>query len=171
MVTRDRAQVELTQDGLERPTPPAVLTGQSAPVASKRPVASQEKPYPTQVGETTGQSAPVVGKRSAASQEIPDQTHNGETTGQRAPIAENPLGGVHPQPAMNRLTQTSRNGQLTQLEPLDRPFGPSYFIPGKVKGKPVLCLLDTGFTTNLIGKHVFDCLPDGMMADGTRLLF
>ena len=68
-------------------------------------------------------------------------------------------------------------------QPLDRPFGPSYFIPGKVEGKPVLCLLDTGCTTNLIGKHVFDRLPEGlrkqlvesdttgMMADGTRLPF
>ena len=68
-------------------------------------------------------------------------------------------------------------------QPLDRPFGPSYFIPGKIEGKPVLCLLDTGCTTNLIGKHVFDHLPEGlrsqlvesdthgMMADGTRLPF
>ena len=68
-------------------------------------------------------------------------------------------------------------------QPLDRPFGPSYFIPGKIEGKPVLCLLDTRCTTNLIGKHVFDRLPKGlrgqlvesdthgMMADGTRLSF
>ena len=52
-----------------------------------------------------------------------------------------------------------------------------------MEGKPVLCLLDTGCTTNLISKHVFDRLPEGlrnqlvasdthgMMADGTRLPF
>ena len=68
-------------------------------------------------------------------------------------------------------------------QPLDRPFGPSYFIPGRVEGKPTLCLIDTGCTTNLLGKHVFDRLPErlkeqlvecethGMMADGTRLPF
>ena len=65
----------------------------------------------------------------------------------------------------------------------ERPFGFSYFIPGWVEGKPVLCLLDTGCTTNLVEKHVFDRLPEklkgqlvesnthGMMADGTRLPF
>ena len=68
-------------------------------------------------------------------------------------------------------------------QPLDRPLGLSYFIPGKVEGKPVLCLLDTGCITNLIGKHVFDRLSEGlrkqlvesdthgMKADGTWLPF
>ena len=66
---------------------------------------------------------------------------------------------------------------------LDPPFGLSYFIPGRVEGKPALCLTNTGCTTDLIRKHVFDRLPEklrerlvesytyGMMANGTRLPF
>ena len=65
----------------------------------------------------------------------------------------------------------------------DRPHQASYFIPGRVEGRPVQFLLDTGCTTNLLGKHVFDRLPErvreqkkdylrhGLLADGTRLPF
>ena len=42
----------------------------------------------------------------------------------------------------------------------DRPHQASYFIPGKAEGRAVQVLLDTGCTTNLIGKHVFDRLPE-----------
>ena len=64
-----------------------------------------------------------------------------------------------------------------------RPYGASYFLPGKLAGHPVHFLIDTGCTTNLLGKHVFDRLPPyvrsqmeecdshGVMADGTRLPF
>ena len=65
----------------------------------------------------------------------------------------------------------------------DRPYRASYFIPGKVEGRPAQFLLDTGCTTNLLAKHVFDRLPErirsqrkeyashGLLADGTRLPF
>ena len=65
----------------------------------------------------------------------------------------------------------------------DRPHQASYFIPGKVEGRPAQFLLDTGCTTNLLGKHVYDRLPEkirsqrkeyathGLLADGTRLPF
>ena len=65
----------------------------------------------------------------------------------------------------------------------DRPHQASYFVPGKIEGKPAQFLLDTGCTTNLLGKHVFDRLPErirsqkkdyakyGLLADGTRLPF
>ena len=65
----------------------------------------------------------------------------------------------------------------------DRPYRASYFIPGKVEGRAVQFLLDTGCTTNLLAKHVFDRLPErvrsqrqeyasyGLLADGTRLPF
>ena len=76
----------------------------------------------------------------------------------------------------------------TELEPpaariVRRPYGASYFVPGKLAGRPVHFLIDTGCTTNLLGKHVFDRLPPyarsqmeecdshGVMADGTRLPF
>ena len=74
-------------------------------------------------------------------------------------------------------------GEYLQIQSSTSGPRPGYFIPGKVEDKPVLWLLDTGCTTNLIGKHVFDRLPDrlreqvvqsdthGMMADGTTLPF
>ena len=65
----------------------------------------------------------------------------------------------------------------------DRPHQASYFIPSRLEGRPVRFLLDTGCTTNLLGKHIFDCLPEraraqkeeyslhGVLSDGTRLPF
>ena len=65
----------------------------------------------------------------------------------------------------------------------DRPYRASYFVPGKVEGRPAQFLLDTGCTTNLLARHVFDRLPErirsqrqdyasyGLLADGTRLPF
>ena len=72
-------------------------------------------------------------------------THKGEPPGQDKP-------GAGRRPATQWTAYTA--------QPIDRRFGPSYFIPGRVEGKPVLCLLDTGSTTNLVGKHVFDRLPE-----------
>ena len=55
----------------------------------------------------------------------------------------------------------------------------SYFLPGKVVGRPVQFLIDTGCTTNLLSKQVFDRLSEhvrsylekidshGVMADCT----
>ena len=68
-------------------------------------------------------------------------------------------------------------------QPLERPYGTSYFLSGKIEGRPLRLLLDTGCTTNLLGKHVYDRLPErikqqlvecdthGAMADGTQLTF
>ena len=66
---------------------------------------------------------------------------------------------------------------------LSRPHSISYYLPEKVKGQPIQFLLDTGCTTNLINKQVFDRLPEavrdqlkesdshGLLADGTWLPF
>ena len=70
---------------------------------------------------------------------------------------------------------------VTQV--LDRPYTTSYFLPGKLEGKSVQFLIDTGCTTNLLSRHVFDWLPERIksgleesdshcvMADGTQLPF
>lgn len=62
-----------------------------------------------------------------------------------------------------------------------KPYKSSYFLPGKIEGKPVQFLLDTGCNTNMIAKSLFDRLPGkvkaqlkecdshGLMADGTQL--
>ncbi|XP_067940642.1 uncharacterized protein [Watersipora subatra] len=76
-----------------------------------------------------------------------------------------------------------REPQIDMTESLKRPHGSSYYLPGKVGGKPALFLLDTGCNTNLISKRMFDQLPQsfkqqlkpctthGQLADGSRLPF
>ena len=71
----------------------------------------------------------------------------------------------------------------TTVRTLERPYTTSYFLPGKLEGKPVQFLIDTGCTTNLLSKQVFNRLPErvkgyleesdshGIMADGTQLPF
>ena len=41
---------------------------------------------------------------------------------------------------------------------LARPHQPSVFLPGQVGGVPVQVLVDTGCTTNLLSKRIFDLL-------------
>ena len=84
---------------------------------------------------------------------------------------------------MEQKTDQEPDVEVETQQIFDRPHQASYFIPGRVEGRPAQFLLDTGCTTNLIGKHVFDRLPEkirtrreeyarhGMLADGTRLPF
>ena len=69
------------------------------------------------------------------------------------------------------------------VQVLERSYTTSYLIPEKLKGRPVQFLVDTGCTTNLLSKQVFDklservrnCLDEsdshGTMADSTQLPF
>ena len=85
---------------------------------------------------------------------------------------------------------TSRTTQKVGLQKDDvvvgslwKPYSSSFFLPGKVMGRPVQFLIDTGCTSNLLSRHVFDRLPTemknrlqertdhGMMADGSPLEF
>jgi len=65
-----------------------------------------------------------------------------------------------------------------------QPHGNSYFLPGKVAGKSVTFLLDSGCTTNLLSRRVFDALllkerreiesytgEHGTLADGSCIPF
>jgi len=65
-----------------------------------------------------------------------------------------------------------------------QPNGGGYFLPGKVAGKAVTFLLDSGCNTNLLSKRVFDTLSPqerqnltpytgepGTLADGSRIPF
>ena len=187
--------------GLERPglmtqkgeSPDQVVSG-----ASKRLATGTERPdLMTRKGESPDQAASGAGKRLATGTERPDLiTHKGEPPDQAASGAgKRPASGTEgPDTMTHKGEPPGQDGPGTSkrsdtrwtaytAQPMDRPFGPSYFIPGRVEGKPVSCLLDTGCTTNLVGKHVFDRLPEklrgqlvesdthGMMADGTRLPF
>ena len=40
-----------------------------------------------------------------------------------------------------------------------RPYSTCYFLPGNVHGLPVLFLIEAGCKTNLLGKHMYDWLP------------
>ena len=103
--------------------------------------------------------------------------------------ARRPKGARKNQPRTDNSPQDQKQ-QEREVEPeveaqqvYDRPHQASYFIPGRVEGRPIQFLLDTGCTTNLLGKHVFDRLPErireqkkeysrhGLLADGTRLPF
>jgi len=65
-----------------------------------------------------------------------------------------------------------------------QPYGSSYFLPGKLAGKAVTILLDTGCTTNLLSRRLFDTLSardranlepyegeHGTLADGSCIPF
>ena len=70
--------------------------------------------------------------------------------------------------------------KVTQLE---RPHKSTWFLPGKVGRVPVQILVDTGCTTNLLSKKVFDKLDKatretiephesyGIMASGAKMPF
>jgi len=51
---------------------------------------------------------------------------------------------------------TVREGQPQQVR--TQLHGSSYFLPGKIAGKPATFLLDSGCTTNLISRQLFDTL-------------
>jgi len=79
----------------------------------------------------------------------------------------------------NRLTEATHAGGVRV-----QPHGESYFLLGKVAGKAVTFLLDSGCNTNLLSKRVFDAVPSkmrkelapytgepGTLADGSRIPF
>ncbi|XP_067950499.1 uncharacterized protein [Watersipora subatra] len=82
-----------------------------------------------------------------------------------------------------QTTSTQRTQEATCGQALDRPHSTSYFPPGKVESRALQFLVDTGCTTNLLNRRVFNRLPEavrnrleashshGLLADGTRLLF
>ena len=69
------------------------------------------------------------------------------------------------------------------MHQLAQPHQLSFSLPGRVGGVPVQVLVDTGCTTNLLSKRVFDQLlrntqagkeeyaAHGIMANGARLAF
>ena len=138
---------------------------QIASSASKRLATGTERLDPmTHKGEPPDQVVSDAGKRPASGTERADtMTHRGEPPGQSKP-------GTGRRPVSQWTACAAQS--------MDRPFGSSYFVPGRVEEKLVLCLLDSGCTTNLVGKHVFDRLSErlkgqlvksdthGMMADG-----
>ena len=107
--------------------------------------AGQQRPEQTHSGEATSPEAPVVGRKPIVSLEIPKPVHIREALGQSEPGS-----GVRPTDGLDRHMFTHKGeppGRTTPptsqksvnldglectaytAQPLDRPFGPSYFIP------------------------------------------
>jgi len=76
----------------------------------------------------------------------------------------------------------AREAQPGQVQA--QPHGSSYFLPGKIAGKPANFLLDSGCTTNLLSRQFFDTLSTkvrnglepyegdyGTLADGSCIPF
>ena len=111
--------------GTERPSPmthQGEHPDQVASGAGKRPEVGTERPDMTHQGESPDQVASGAGKRLAACTERPYMTHRGEPPGQD-------------EPGTGRRPGTQWTAYTAQL--MDRPVGPSYFISGRVEGKPV----------------------------------
>jgi len=98
-----------------------------------------------------------------------------------------PQKGPHPQrprkPPKKRVPPRVAKTEHTE-EVRVQPHGDSYFLPGKITGKDVTFLLDSGCTTNLLSRRVFKTLPlkerrelalytgePGTLADGSIIPF
>lgn len=98
--------------------------------------------------------------------------------GNRHPLARRPC-----QTEQAKPTRREGPSQVLATHILERPHHPSYFLPGRVHLVPLQFLVDTGCTTNLLSKRVFDQLPpevretmqdcarQGYLADGSPLPF
>ena len=133
---------------------PALKVAEGGPNSAPNPTATEIKERPEVVGDPCDSKTSILtGRRPSAAV---------EAQAERSPV------GV-------------TGDAVTQV--LKRPYTTSYFLSGKLEGKPVQFLIDTGCTTNLLSKHVFDRLPEwikssleesdshGVMADGTQFPF
>ena len=80
--------------------------------------------------------------------------------------------------------QVEASAQQMPVPGMTTPSTPNtcFYVPGSIAGQKVLLLLDTGCTTSVLGKHVFQRLPQrvrgqlrtacssGILADGSPLL-
>ena len=125
------------------------------PVVEARPGLALSNTYhpliPTSVEE------PVVEESgsSSSSRRTRRQTPRPSTAPPKAsPSKKAALVAKQAQPPPPEIKSRSSDFQAQQV--YDRPYRASYFIPGKVEGRSAQFLLDTGCTTNLLAKHVFD---------------
>ena len=87
------------------------------------------------------------------------------------------------QEARAETSSTETTPMPTEVNALERPHRPTWFLPGKVGRVPVQILVDTGCTTNLMSRTIFEkldkntresmepCESFGTMANGARLEF
>lgn len=78
----------------------------------------------------------------------------------------------------NRQGEEESTAGTADSESIGGPAISSYFLPGKIGGQAIHCLLDTGCTVNIPSKAVFERLPrhlrditaKGILTDGSQLL-
>lgn len=83
-----------------------------------------------------------------------------------------------------QIEECSSEVGCMNMENPEHPYSSSLFVPGKIVGKVVNILLDSGCTTNLLSKRVLDRLPEavrdtlqppetaqGLQADGSPIVF
>ena len=121
---------------------------------------SDEEPF--LLKEQTNKEAPTkrLSKKKTISQSKPP------TSTEESPVVKgvevtkdipNPIPKDGPHRDMIGVARPLSIGQLTvDDEPVFRPHHESYFIGGKVAKQQVKFLVDTGCTTNLLSKVVFD---------------
>ena len=88
-----------------------------------------------------------------ASEVYPDIGGELTTSPQKSPRLKR-LGKPHTKRAPPRLAEAERAGGVRE-----QPHGDSYFLRGKVAGSSITFLLDSGCTTNLLRRWVFDTPP------------
>jgi len=165
------------------PDPPAVPletrmkpgdAGRQTPRRSRRPQGLPDSPAWPLRNRFAGLPEAIVKEDSAYLQEYPklpsqpQKTPVISKTTQRRPAVQTQV--VSP-PESNRSRST-------------QPYGSSYFLPRKNSGKAATFLLDTGCTTNLLSRRLFDTLgareqaslepyegAHGTLADGSCILF
>lgn len=84
-------------------------------------------------------------------------------------------------PSIRVQTYAKPTDTTAQVE--ERSYGANYLMPGRIEGRLARFLTDSGCTTNLLSKIVFDRLPNrtkqtiqesqshGALTDGTQLTF
>ena len=160
----------LTQPPTTRMGPQA--TGWQAPRRSRRPQGLPDPPaWPLQ-NRFAGLPEETV-EGSAYSQEYPKLPSQSQKTPVVCKTKRRPV--VRTQEVFPPETDRPRSTQ---------PYGSSYFLPGKISGKAATFLLDTGCTTNLLSRRLFDTLgaqeraslepyegAHGTLADGSCIPF
>jgi len=148
--------------------------GWQAPRRSRRPQGLPDPPAWPLRNRFAGLSEEVVEEDPAYSQEYPklpsrpQKTSVVSKTTQRRPAVPTQVVSP-PETTRSRSTQ---------------PYGSSYFLPEKISGKAATFLLDTGCTTNLLSRRLFDTLgareraslepyegAHGTLADGSCIPF
>ena len=94
----------------------------------------------------------------------PVEVNTPELVGETQPACDSRPGPLteRPQTAVTRAQAEKSSVEVPEeavVQALERPYTTSYFLPGKLEGQSVQ-FLDTGCTTNLLSKHVFDRLPE-----------